>query len=106
MVACAEKHDACATALIEAGASLHIHDGEDTALMLACESGSVESVRALVRSGAPLSYGGLSRTTALMTACCFNHEECVRVLVEAGASVDMVNRNPRSERPLPSWRTK
>ena len=85
MIACEQGNEACARALIRAGADLGAAlPGGTTSLMLASKNGHVDCVRTLLKSGADAQAALPSGHTSLMIACQFGHADCVRSLLHAG----------------------
>eukprot|EP00457_Paulinella_chromatophora_P008257 gb/GEZN01008288.1/.p1 GENE.gb/GEZN01008288.1/~~gb/GEZN01008288.1/.p1 ORF type:complete len:440 (-),score=67.46 gb/GEZN01008288.1/:89-1408(-) len=88
--------------LVQLGADVDSHDDDDgtgtTALGLAAENGSVESVRVLIRElGATVDAEEADGSTPLIDAAWAGHLEVVKVLVEEGeASIDHTDSEGKS----------
>jgi len=68
-----------------ANASWRHPQGGATALYVACEFGQIESVRLLIRAGAPVDGARDDGATPLFKACHLGRADLVEVLLEAGA---------------------
>jgi hypothetical protein len=60
----------------------------DTALNIACQSGSLETAQRLIRAGAAIENRGGADLTPLMNAAFAGHVGLVRLLIEEGARVN------------------
>ena len=81
------KHEASAAALIEGGADIHWTEavyGADS-LLVACNRGLPDTVRALIAAGGNVNTRQSYGLTCLSTAAYGGHLEVVKQLLEAGA---------------------
>ena len=86
LIACHQGHEACAQALLQAGADPNsARDDGATALMTACQQGLEACAFALLQAGADPNSSRDNGATALMAACLNGHEACAQALLQAGA---------------------
>ena len=88
-------HDKCVHILIKKGADVNKRSSEkyfDTPLMIAAETGNLDSLKYLISAGANVNSPGLYRGPALYRAVSQNHVHCVKFLIKAGADVNLNHR--------------
>ncbi|RYE84810.1 MAG: hypothetical protein EOO65_01615 [Methanosarcinales archaeon] len=96
-IASENGHEACALALLKAGAKVDAtrNDGR-TSLYIACARGHQACVRMLVNAGANMEIAHREGRTPLYIACAYGHDACARILVNAGANMEVVNKDGRT----------
>ena len=91
--------------MIHANADVNIQNKIGrTALLSACESGSVAKARLLLEAKADVNHQDKDGWASLHWACRFGNAECVRLLIKSKADVHLQEKKGRTGLTLAAWK--